>query len=131
MCPDSWAMVKARPSPVSSLIVQLRYLLHIPLIGAKPAIRVIFTLQQDTSKTHHNLKKKNQSCSASVTGCVGLTYQTELLWKHETLSDPPLTLIPNMIWFHFCFPYFFNELLYFRVSGPATQTLHLALSFIL
>lgn len=36
LCPDSWAMVKARPSPVSSLIVQLRYLLHIPLIGAKP-----------------------------------------------------------------------------------------------
>jgi len=39
LCPDSWAMVKARPSPVSSLIVQLRYLLHIPLIGAKPAER--------------------------------------------------------------------------------------------
>lgn len=38
LCPDSWAMVKARPSPVSSLMVQLRYRLHIPLIGAKPAI---------------------------------------------------------------------------------------------
>lgn len=29
--------MNAKPSPVSSLIVQLRYLLHIPLIGAKPA----------------------------------------------------------------------------------------------
>lgn len=36
LCPDSWAIVKAKPSPVSSLIVQLLYLLHIPLIGAKP-----------------------------------------------------------------------------------------------
>lgn len=36
LCPDSWAMVKARPSPVSSLMVQLRYLLHIPLMGANP-----------------------------------------------------------------------------------------------
>lgn len=30
-------MVKASPSPVSSLMVQLLYLLHMPLIGAKPA----------------------------------------------------------------------------------------------
>lgn len=30
-------MVKAKPSPVSSLIVQLLYLLHMPLMGAKPA----------------------------------------------------------------------------------------------
>lgn len=30
-------MVKAKPSPVSSLMVQLLYLLHIPLMGAKPA----------------------------------------------------------------------------------------------
>lgn len=37
LCPDSWAMVNASPRPVSSLMVQLRYLLHIPLIGAKPA----------------------------------------------------------------------------------------------
>ena len=37
LCPDSWAMVNARPRPVSSLMVQLLYLLHIPLIGAKPA----------------------------------------------------------------------------------------------
>lgn len=37
LCPDSWAMVKASPSPVSSLMVQLRYLLHIPLMGANPA----------------------------------------------------------------------------------------------
>lgn len=29
-------MVKASPRPVSSLIVQLRYLLHIPLMGANP-----------------------------------------------------------------------------------------------
>lgn len=29
-------MVKAKPSPVSSLMVQLLYLLHIPLMGAKP-----------------------------------------------------------------------------------------------
>lgn len=36
LCPDSWAMVKAKPSPVSSLMVQLLYLLHIPLMGAKP-----------------------------------------------------------------------------------------------
>lgn len=36
LCPDSWAMVNANPRPVSSLMVQLRYLLHIPLIGAKP-----------------------------------------------------------------------------------------------
>lgn len=41
LCPDSWAIVNARPRPVSSLIVQLRYLLHIPLIGAKPAKSVI------------------------------------------------------------------------------------------
>lgn len=41
LCPDSWAIVKARPRPVSSLTVQLRYLLHIPLIGAKPAEPVI------------------------------------------------------------------------------------------
>lgn len=41
LCPDSWAMVNARPRPVSSLMVQLRYLLHIPLIGAKPAKHVI------------------------------------------------------------------------------------------
>lgn len=39
--PDSWAIVKARPRPVSSLIVQLRYLLHIPLIGAKPEIETM------------------------------------------------------------------------------------------
>lgn len=37
LCPDSWAIVNAKPSPVSSFMVQLRYLLHIPLIGAKPA----------------------------------------------------------------------------------------------
>lgn len=37
LCPDSCAMVNARPRPVSSLMVQLLYLLHIPLIGAKPA----------------------------------------------------------------------------------------------
>lgn len=36
LCPDSWAMVKASPRPVSSLTVQLRYLLHIPLMGANP-----------------------------------------------------------------------------------------------
>ena len=36
LCPDSWAMVKASPSPESSLTVQLRYLLHIPLMGANP-----------------------------------------------------------------------------------------------
>lgn len=41
LCPDSWAMVKARPSPVSSLMVQLRYLLHIPLMGANPVERAI------------------------------------------------------------------------------------------
>lgn len=39
LCPDSCAMVKARPSPVSSFMVQLRYLLHIPLMGAKPTGR--------------------------------------------------------------------------------------------
>lgn len=32
-------MVKASPSPVSSLIVQLRYLLHMPLMGANPTGR--------------------------------------------------------------------------------------------
>lgn len=36
LCPDSCAMVKAKPSPVSSLMVQLLYLLHIPLMGANP-----------------------------------------------------------------------------------------------
>lgn len=41
LCPDSWAMVNAKPRPVSSLMVQLRYLLHIPLIGANPAKAVI------------------------------------------------------------------------------------------
>lgn len=41
LCPDSWAMVNARPRPVSSFMVQLRYLLHIPLIGAKPAKPVL------------------------------------------------------------------------------------------
>ena len=37
LCPDSWATVNANPKPVSSLMVQLLYLLHIPPIGAKPA----------------------------------------------------------------------------------------------
>lgn len=41
LCPDSWAMVKASPSPVSSLTVQLRYLLHMPLMGANPGDRKI------------------------------------------------------------------------------------------
>ena len=33
--------MKAKPSPVSSLMVQLRYLLHIPLMGANPVERAI------------------------------------------------------------------------------------------
>lgn len=42
LCPDSWAIVNARPRPVSSLMVQLLYLLHIPLIGANPANKMRF-----------------------------------------------------------------------------------------
>lgn len=47
LCPDSWAMVNASPRPVSSLTVQLRYLLHIPLIGAKPAKSQLFIFRLD------------------------------------------------------------------------------------
>lgn len=84
-------MVKARPSPVSSLMVQLRYLLHIPLIGAKPAITVIFILQQwwDPLTTHHNLKeKKNQSCSESVTGRLRIKYQTLAIEIRDSIGSP-------------------------------------------
>lgn len=54
LCPDSWAMVNASPSPVSSLMVQLRYLLHIPLIGAKPA------------ETRHRISRKLAPCTRWV-----------------------------------------------------------------
>lgn len=51
LCPDSCAMVKARPSPVSSLMVQLRYLLHIPLMGANPMERSISSVSPKGTHT--------------------------------------------------------------------------------
>ena len=79
LCPDSWAMVKANPRPVSSLIVQLRYLLHMPLMGANP------TRQMDGKNVQAEHRRKTET-GHSTHVCSSLSFRDAWFssWSGET-----------------------------------------------